>query len=113
MGKAPTTKWMNTHVEKFFQNLLGRSPKVKDKHFIKIFNNQLDIKLGHFTQEELDVVLKLLKTRKLPVLMKYHQKYGTQGNSTIYCSDTVTAVYNQNTIRRMDKRLYPPFPHEN
>ena len=34
-----------------FKNLLGKSPKVTDKPITKIINNQLDIKLGQFTQE--------------------------------------------------------------
>ena len=41
----------------------------------KIINNQRDIKFGHFTQEELDLVLTKLEKGKLPVLMKYHRKY--------------------------------------
>ena len=45
------------------------------------------------------------KTGKLPNLMKYHQKYGRQGNLTTYCS----AVYNQNTIERWTKGYNLPF----
>ena len=55
-----------------FKNLLGKSPEVID--VTKIINNQLDIKLGQFKQEELHVVQTKLKTGKLPVLMKPHQK---------------------------------------
>ena len=51
-----------------------------------MINNQLDIKLGHFTQEELYLVLRKRKNRKLPVLMKNIQKLGKQGISTS-CSD--------------------------
>ena len=47
-----------------FKNLLQKSPKVTDKPIIKIVNNQFDIKLGQFTQEELDVVLTKIKNRK-------------------------------------------------
>ena len=49
---------------------------------MKIINNQPDIKIGQFTQEE------KLKAGKLLVLMKYIQEYGRQGNSMTYCSDT-------------------------
>ncbi len=73
-----------------FKNLLGKSPKVTDKPIMKIINNQLDIKLGQFTQEELDVVLTKIKNRKIMILMKYHQKYGKRGNSVSYCSDVAT-----------------------
>ena len=38
-----------------FKSLLGKSFKVRDKPITKIIKNQLDIKLGQFTQEELNV----------------------------------------------------------
>ena len=41
-----------------FKNLLGDSPKVIDKFITKIIYSQLDIKLGQFNQEVLNVVLK-------------------------------------------------------
>ena len=47
-----------------FENLLGNSPKVTDKSIPKIINNQLDIKLGQFTNEELNVVVRKIKSRK-------------------------------------------------
>ena len=53
---------------------------------MKIIYNQLDINLGQFTQEELNI----LKTGKLPPSMKYFQKYGKQGNSMANCYDTAT-----------------------
>ena len=43
--------------KKHLKNLLGMSPQVTNEPIMKIINNQLDIKLGQFTQEELDVVL--------------------------------------------------------
>ena len=46
-----------------FKNLLGKSLKVTGKP-IKIAYNQLDIKLGQFSQIELDVVLPKIKNRK-------------------------------------------------
>ena len=48
-----------------FKNLLGNSPKFADKSIAKIINNQLDIKLGQFTQEGLDVVQTKSKNRKV------------------------------------------------
>ena len=50
-----------------FKNLLGKSPKVTAKTHMKI-NYQLDIKLGQFTQEELDVVLTKINNRKVASL---------------------------------------------
>ena len=47
-----------------FKNLLGKPPKVKYKSIMKIISNQLDIKLGQFTQEELKSVLRKILDRK-------------------------------------------------
>ena len=54
---------------------------------MRIFSKQLDIKLGQFTQEQLDSVLnKELKRGEHQGLMKYHlQSMEDQG----ICSDTV------------------------
>ena len=49
--------------EKIQKNLLGKSPKVTAKPIMKIINNQQDIKLGQFTQEELDIVQTKIKIR--------------------------------------------------
>ena len=38
-----------------FKNLLGKPPKVTDEPITKIMSNQLDIKVGQFTQEELNL----------------------------------------------------------
>ena len=42
----------------------GKFPKVTDEAITKIVDNQLDIKQGQFTQEEVDVVLTKIKNRK-------------------------------------------------
>ena len=47
-----------------FKNLLGKSTKFTDEPITKIIDDQLDVKLGQFTQEELDVVLTKIKNRK-------------------------------------------------
>ena len=41
-----------------FQNLLGNPPKVIHEPITRIISKQLDIKLGPFTLEELDTVLR-------------------------------------------------------
>ena len=48
------------HVE----NLLGKPPKGTHELITKIINNQLDIKLGKFTQEGTDSVLRKIKNMK-------------------------------------------------
>ena len=45
------------------------SPNVTDEPITKNISNQLDIKLGQFTQE-LDLVVRKLKRGKLQVLME-------------------------------------------
>ena len=50
-----------------------------DEPITKIVSNQLDIKLGQFTQEELDSVLRKIKNRKvagLDEIMDSDRSYG-------------------------------------
>ena len=47
-----------------FENLLGKPPKITAKTITKIISNQIDIKLGQFTLEELDSVPRKIKNRK-------------------------------------------------
>ena len=47
-----------------FKNLLENSLQVTDKPMTKIIKKQLDIKLGQFTQEELNVIQTKIKNRK-------------------------------------------------
>ena len=61
-----------------FENLLGNPPKVTHESIMRIISKQLDIKLGLYTQEKLDSVLRKIKNRKAAV-MKYPQKYGRPG----------------------------------
>ena len=53
-----------------FKNLLGNPPKVTHEPITRIISKQLDIKLGLFTQEELDSVLRKIKNRKAAGLDK-------------------------------------------
>ena len=46
------------------ENLLGNPPKVTHEPITRIISKQLDIKQGHFTQEELSSVLRKIKNRK-------------------------------------------------
>ena len=69
--------------------LLRNLSEVTHEPIMRIVSKQLDIKLGLFTQEELESVLKKIKIERQQVLMKYPQKCGRPENSTTYCSDTV------------------------
>ena len=50
--------------KQYFENLLGNPPKFTHEQITRIISKQLDIKLGPFTQEELDSVLRKIKKRK-------------------------------------------------
>ena len=73
---------------------------------MKTISNQLDIKLGQFTQEEPDSVLRKIKIEKQQGLMKYHQKYGKPGNSMTYYSDTVMPYIPPKKNRQMNKGMH-------
>ena len=47
-----------------FENLLGNPPKITHEPITRIISKQLDIKLGPFTKEELNSVLRKIKNRK-------------------------------------------------
>ena len=82
------------------KNLLAKSRKVTDKPITKIINNQLDIKLGQFTQKELDVARTKFKNRKATGLNEiYPEVWKIRIFDDLllrYCND----IYNQNTIER-------------
>ena len=50
--------------EQYFKNLLGNPQKKTNEPITRIISKQLDIKLGPFTKEELDSVLRKIKNRK-------------------------------------------------
>ena len=47
--------------KQYFENLLGKPPKVRDESITNIISNQLDIILGRFTHEEPNSVLRKIK----------------------------------------------------
>ena len=85
-----------------FKNLQGNPLKVTNEPITRIISKQLDIKLGPFTKEELDSVLRKIKNRK------------TTGLDEIPPDDILlrqcNAVYNQNRIERWTKGCILPFP---
>ena len=75
-----------------FENLLGNPPKITHEPITRIISKQLDIKLGPFTQEELDSTRfsEKFKIGKLQGWTKFPRKYERPDNSMTYCSDTAT-----------------------
>ena len=90
-----------------FENLLGKPPEVTDKLITKIIRNQLDIKLGHFTQEELNLVLRKIKNRKAAGFDEIPPEVLKTREFDDILLPYYNAVYSQNTI---DKGMHPPFP---
>ena len=91
------------------KNLFGRQLKVIDEPIKKIIRNQWDIKLGQFTQEELDSVLRKIENRKAAGLDKIPPEvWKTRELEEIllwYCN----TIYNQNIIDRLTKGCILPF----
>ena len=86
-----------------FQNRLRNPPKVTHEPITRIISKQMDIKLGPFTQEELDSFLRKIKNRKAAELDEIPPEvWKTREFDDIllrYCN----TVYNQNTIDRWMK----------
>ena len=81
-----------------------------DEPITKIINNQLNIKLGQFMQEELDVLPRKIKNRKVTSFDEIPPEVWktSKFNNTVlwYCN----IIYNQNTINRWTKDCILPFP---
>ena len=93
-----------------FENLLGNPPKITHEPITRIISKELDIRLGPFTQEELDPVLRKIKNRKAagqdevpPEVWKTRQFDDILPRHCI-------AVYNQNPIDRWMKGCILRFP---
>ena len=89
---------------------LPQWPKVTHEPITRIISKQLDIKVGPFTKEELDPVLRKIKNRKAAGLDEITPEvWKTRQFDDIllwYCN----AVYNQNPIDRWIKGCILPFP---
>ena len=92
------------------ENLLGNLSKVTNEPITRIISKQLDIKLGPFTKEELDSVLRKIKNRKVAGL----DEIPTEVWKTRQFDDILflqcNEVYNQNRIERWTKGCILPFP---
>ena len=81
-----------------FKNLLGNSFKVSNKPINKIIYSQLDIKLGHFMVEELDVVLKKIRNKKAAGLNKIPSEIWKTRNLMTY-------FFNYMSLSKKEKKL--------
>ena len=93
-----------------FENLLGNPPKITHEPITRIISKQLDIKLGPFTQEELDSVLRKIKNRKAAGLDQIPPEVWKTRQFDDILLRHCNAVYNQNPIDRWMKGSILPFP---
>ena len=93
-----------------FENLLGNTPKVTHETITRIISKQLDIKLGPFTQEELDSVLRKIKNRKVAGLDEIPPEVWKTRQFDYILLRHCNAVYNQNPVDRWMKGCILPFP---
>ena len=96
--------------EQHFKNLLGNPPKITDELITRIISKQLDIKLGPFTKEELDSVLKKIKNRKAAGLDEIPPEVWKTRQLNDILLQQCNAVYSQNRIERWMKGCILPFP---
>ena len=97
-------------VWKHFENLLGNPPKVIHEPITRIISKQLHIKLGQFTQEKLDSVLRKFIDRKAAGLDEIPPEVWKTREFDDILLRHCNAVYNQNTIDRWTKGWILPFP---
>ena len=93
-----------------FENLLGNPPKITHEPITRIISKQLDIKLGPFTQEELDSVLRKIKNRKAAGLDEIPPEVLQTRQFDDILLRHCNAIYNQNPIDRWMKGCILPFP---
>ena len=93
-----------------FENLRGNPPKITHEPITRIISKQLDIKLGPFTQEELDSVLRKIKNRKAAGLDEIPPEVWKTRQFDDILLGHCNAVYNQNPIDRWMKGCILPFP---
>ena len=90
-----------------FENL-GNPPKVSHEPITRIISKQLDIKLGPFTKEELDSVLRKIINRKAAGLDEIPPEVCKIRQFDDILLRHCNAVYNQNPIDRWIKGCIPP-----
>ena len=93
-----------------FENLLGNPPKITHEPITRIISKQLDIKLGPFTQEGLDSVLRKIKNRKAAGLYEIPPEVWKTRQLDDILLRQCNTVYNQNPIDGWMKGCILPFP---
>ena len=92
-----------------FENLLGNPQKITHEPITRTISKQLDIRLGLFTQEELDSVLRKIKNRKAAGQDEIHSEVWKTRQFDDILLRHCNAVYNQNQVDRWMKGCILPF----
>ena len=108
--KAPSQQERVNLWEQHFKNLLGNPPEITDEPITRIISKQLDVKLGPFTKEELDSVLRRIKNRKAAGLDEIPPEVWKTRQFDDILLRQCNAVYSQNRIERWTKGCILPFP---
>ena len=93
-----------------FENLQGNWPKVTHEPITRIISKKLDIKLGLFTLEELNSLLRKIKNRKATRLDEIPPEVWKTRQFDYILLRHCNAVYNQNPIDWWMKGCILPFP---
>ena len=93
-----------------FENLLANPPNITQEPITRIISKQLDIKLGLFTKEELDSVLRKIKNKKAAGLDEIPPEVWKTRQFDDILLPHCNAVYNQNPIDRWTKGCILAFP---
>ena len=96
--------------EQHFKNLLGNPPKITNEPITRIISKQLDIKLGPFSKEGLDSLLKKIKNRKAARLDDIPPEVWKTRQFDDILLQQCNAVYSQNRIERWMDGCILPFP---
>jgi hypothetical protein len=91
-------------------NFLRKPPIINDMPIRKIIENELPIKKGLFTDDELKVALDKLKTRKAAGLDEVPPEVWKTGNFNDILLQCCNGVYQQNTIQIWTEGCILPFP---
>ena len=97
-------------METALRKLTWKPTKITPEPITRIISKQLDIKLGPFTQEELDSVLRKIKNRKAAGLDEIPPEVWKTRQFDDILLRHCNAVYNQNPIDRWTKGCILPFP---
>ena len=97
-------------MESTFREITWKPPEVTHETITRIICKQLDIKLGQFTQEKLDSVLRKIKNRKAAGFDEIPPEVWKIREFDDILLRHCDAVYNQNTVDRWTKKIHPSLP---